>query len=102
MQEAKEVLEWMLERKSGGGGGGGGGGTGATKGRGMGRIPFLIVGNKQDGPQARTPAEVARGLRLEEVGLEVYAVQGMTAVEGRGVEEGMSWLVDQVLALEGK
>mmetsp|Transcript_14121 Transcript_14121/g.21972 ORF Transcript_14121/g.21972 Transcript_14121/m.21972 type:complete len:193 (-) Transcript_14121:112-690(-) len=80
LEEARSVLEWMMNSGS------------------ISRVPYLIVANKQDLSGARTPAELARDLRLESINLPAHAVQSMCALQGSGVEEGMSWLVDQVLA----
>eukprot|EP00009_Paramoeba_aestuarina_P012170 CAMPEP_0201541382 /NCGR_PEP_ID=MMETSP0161_2-20130828/71448_1 /ASSEMBLY_ACC=CAM_ASM_000251 /TAXON_ID=180227 /ORGANISM="Neoparamoeba aestuarina, Strain SoJaBio B1-5/56/2" /LENGTH=373 /DNA_ID=CAMNT_0047948917 /DNA_START=449 /DNA_END=1572 /DNA_ORIENTATION=- len=80
LEEARSVLEWMMSSGS------------------ISRVPYLIVANKQDLPGARTPSELARDLRLESINLPAHAVQSMCALQGSGVEEGMSWLVDQVLA----
>eukprot|EP00008_Paramoeba_atlantica_P012281 CAMPEP_0201476434 /NCGR_PEP_ID=MMETSP0151_2-20130828/1632_1 /ASSEMBLY_ACC=CAM_ASM_000257 /TAXON_ID=200890 /ORGANISM="Paramoeba atlantica, Strain 621/1 / CCAP 1560/9" /LENGTH=192 /DNA_ID=CAMNT_0047856787 /DNA_START=100 /DNA_END=678 /DNA_ORIENTATION=+ len=81
IEEARQTLKWVLEDPN------------------MGRIPLLVVANKQDIPGSRLPPELARDLRLEEFQMPLHAVQAMCAVQGNGVEEGMSWLVDQVLLI---
>jgi ADP-ribosylation factor related protein 1 len=84
VEEARKALLWSLDHPQ------------------MKRIPLLVVANKQDLPGARSPSELTRDMRFDELEMPIYAIQGMSAIQGKGVEEGMSWLIDQVLLTRNK
>ena len=103
----------------GSGGGGGGGGVGAlafavdsADSRRLGEAalelaqlladerlaaaPLLVLANKQDLASARPAHVIGDALGLDLVRGRAWRMQGCSAKEGYGVEEGMTWLVGQV------
>ncbi|XP_003385358.1 PREDICTED: ADP-ribosylation factor-like [Amphimedon queenslandica] len=70
--EAKEELEWILESED------------------MINVPLIVMANKQDQPQAKSPAEVSEKLGLNNVKNRDWRVQGTCAVQGEGVFEGIT------------
>jgi ADP-ribosylation factor-like protein 3 len=59
---------------------------------------LLVLANKQDLLRAMPAAEVAEALSLALIRDRPWQIQGCSAREGYGVEEGMGWLVDRVAA----
>jgi len=57
-------------------------------------VAILVYANKQDLPNALTPAQIAKGLKLDTERKRLWHVQGSNAVKGDGLFEGMSWLTD--------
>jgi len=57
-------------------------------------VAILVYANKQDLPNALTPAQIAKGLKLDTERKRLWHVQGSNAVKGDGLFEGMLWLTD--------
>ncbi|CAM9322625.1 unnamed protein product [Chrysoparadoxa australica] len=59
-------------------------------------VPILLFANKIDMPGAMTPVEIVDLLSLNEINDKAWRVASSNALSGEGVEEGMSWLADQI------
>lgn len=57
-------------------------------------VAVLVYANKQDMPNAMTPAAVAKAMGLDKERKRLWHVQGSNAVKGDGLFEGMSWMQD--------
>lgn len=57
---------------------------------------LLVLANKQDLPNAMTVAEVAEGLRLDNVWRRQWSIQSACAKTGAGVFEGLDWIEETV------
>jgi len=55
-------------------------------------VTVLVFANKQDLPNALTPAAVAKGMRLDKERHRKWHVQGSNAVTGDGLVDGFSWM----------
>jgi ADP-ribosylation factor 1/2 len=53
---------------------------------------LLVYANKQDLPQAMTPAEIADRLALQSMRQRPWYIQGTSAIGGNGLFEGLEWL----------
>lgn len=60
-------------------------------------VPFLILANKQDLPDALNTDEVARKLQLQDIRGRPVQVFATSAVTGFGLEEAIEWLINQLL-----
>merc|ERR1711982_67050 len=59
-------------------------------------IPLLIFANKQDLLQAKSAEDIAEFLKLSDnVTDRTFTIQSCSAKEGKGLQDGMEWLVDQ-------
>lgn len=54
---------------------------------------LLVFANKQDQPGAKGAPEISEALRLGELKDRNWTIMACSAVDGRGVTEGMDWLV---------
>lgn len=54
---------------------------------------LLVFANKQDQPGAKGAGEISEALRLGELKDRNWSIMACSAVDGRGVNEGMDWLV---------
>ena len=70
-EEAKGELSWILQDDE------------------MRGIPVVILSNKQDLPNAKSPSEVAEALGMHNVRDREWYVQGTCAVSGDGLYNGM-------------
>jgi ADP-ribosylation factor-like protein 3 len=59
-------------------------------------VPVLILANKQDLLTAMAADEIAEALNLFLIRDRPWQIQGCSAKEGSGLQEGMGWLVKQV------
>ncbi|KAG9229707.1 ADP-ribosylation factor family-domain-containing protein [Amylocarpus encephaloides] len=57
---------------------------------------LLVFANKQDQPGAQGAAEISEALKLGELRDRNWSIVACSAVDGRGVDEGMDWLVQTV------
>jgi ADP-ribosylation factor-like protein 1 len=57
---------------------------------------LLVFANKQDQPGAKGAGEISEALRLAELRDRNWSIVGCSAIDGRGVQEGMDWLVQTV------
>ncbi|KAI6213414.1 ADP-ribosylation factor 4 [Aphelenchoides besseyi] len=53
---------------------------------------FLIYANKQDQPNAMSPAEVADQLELDKLPNRTWFIQASAAITEQGLYEGLEWL----------
>ncbi|SCV72237.1 BQ5605_C016g08081 [Microbotryum silenes-dioicae] len=52
---------------------------------------LLVFANKQDQPDALTPAEVSEGLGLDTLKDRQWSIHKSCAIKGEGLEEGLDW-----------
>jgi len=57
---------------------------------------LLVFANKQDQPNAKGAGEIGEALRLAELRDRNWTIVACSAVDGRGVDEGMDWLAQAV------
>jgi len=57
---------------------------------------LLVFANKQDQPGAKGAGEISEALKLGELKDRNWSIVACSAVDGRGVDEGMDWLVANV------
>jgi len=53
---------------------------------------LLVFANKQDQPGAKGAGDISEALRLGELRDRNWSIVACSAVDGRGVTEGMDWL----------
>lgn len=58
---------------------------------------LLVFANKQDQPGAKGAGEISEALQLGELKDRNWSIVACSAVDGRGINEGMDWLVVSVL-----
>ena len=54
---------------------------------------LLVFANKQDQPGAKGAGEISEALRLGELRDRNWSIVACSAIDGSGIDEGMSWLV---------
>jgi ADP-ribosylation factor-like protein 1 len=54
---------------------------------------LLVFANKQDQPGAKGAGEISEALRLGELKDRNWTIVACSAIDGRGINEGMDWLV---------
>ena len=54
---------------------------------------LLVFANKQDQPGAKGAGDISEALKLGELRDRNWSIMACSAVDGRGVNEGMDWLV---------
>lgn len=54
---------------------------------------LLVFANKQDQPGAKGAGEISEALRLGELKDRNWSIMACSAIDGRGISEGMDWLV---------
>ncbi|KAI9823126.1 MAG: Arf GTPase arl1 [Sarea resinae] len=57
---------------------------------------LLVFANKQDQPGAKGAGEISEALRLGELRDRNWSIVACSAVDGRGISEGMDWLVQTI------
>ena len=57
---------------------------------------LLVFANKQDQPGAKGAGEISEALKLGELRDRNWSIVACSAIDGRGVEEGMDWLTVSV------
>ena len=62
----------------------------------MAGVPLLVFANKQDLVGVLTADELAESLNLFSIRDRPWQIQGCSAKEGGGLQEGMEWLMKQV------
>lgn len=55
---------------------------------------LLVFANKQDLPNAMSPAEIVEKLSLSSIGNRKWHVEATCATTGEGLYEGLGWLAD--------
>ena len=56
-------------------------------------VALLVFANKQDQPGAKGAGEISEALKLGELKDRNWSIVACSAIDGRGVDEGMDWLV---------
>jgi hypothetical protein len=54
---------------------------------------LLVFANKQDQPGAKGAGEISEALKLGELRDRNWSIVACSAIDGRGVDEGMDWMV---------
>lgn len=54
---------------------------------------LLVFANKQDQPGAKGAGDISEALRLGELKNRNWTIVACSAIDGRGVSEGMDWMV---------
>lgn len=54
---------------------------------------LLVFANKQDQPGAKGAGEISEALKLGELRDRNWSIVACSAIDGRGIDEGMDWLV---------
>lgn len=62
----------------------------------MNGVPLLVLANKQDLITAMSADDMAEALNLFLIRDRPWQIQGCSAKDGQGLQEGMEWLVQQV------
>lgn len=57
---------------------------------------LLVFANKQDLPNAMSPAEITSALGLQELRNKKWYIQGAQATNGIGLLEGLDWLSEEL------
>jgi ADP-ribosylation factor family len=60
------------------------------------KVPIIVFANKQDLEGSLTPHEIAEGLGLFAMRERAWQIEGCSAKEGIGLEQGMDWLMKQI------
>ncbi|KDO23717.1 hypothetical protein SPRG_10495 [Saprolegnia parasitica CBS 223.65] len=60
------------------------------------KIPILFFANKMDLAHSLTPVECMGQLELEKLTNKTWHITASNAITGRGVDEGIQWLADQL------
>lgn len=61
-------------------------------------IPVLFFANKMDLPNALSPVDCMGHMSLEDISSKPWHITSSNALSGEGVEDGIAWLGDQLLA----
>lgn len=64
----------------------------------LGRVPLLIMANKQDLLNALSPSEISSELSLDQLRDRTVQILPCSAMTGEGLQEGMEWIVEQINA----
>ena len=64
------------------------------------RVPLLVFANKQDLDLALGADEVSETLALENLSDRAWNIQACSALDGTGLPEGMSWLIETINAAQ--
>jgi ADP-ribosylation factor-like protein 3 len=59
-------------------------------------VPVLVLANKQDLLNALPADDIAEALNLFLIRDRPWQIQGCSAKDGSGLQDGMEWLVKQV------
>ncbi|KAI9750588.1 MAG: Arf GTPase arl1 [Lichina confinis] len=57
---------------------------------------LLVFANKQDQPGAKGAGEISEAMRLGELKDRNWTIMACSAVDGKGINEGMDWMVQAV------
>lgn len=60
---------------------------------------LLVFANKQDQPGAKGAGDISEALRLGELRDRNWSIVACSAVDGKGINEGMDWLVVSLIVL---
>lgn len=59
---------------------------------------LLVFANKQDQPGAKGAGEISEALKLGELRDRNWSIVACSAIDGKGLDEGMDWLVVSFLS----
>lgn len=59
-------------------------------------VPVLFFANKMDLPTALTPVECVNQLELDTITDKPWHIAASNAISGEGLEEGITWLSEQM------
>ncbi|KAJ5640867.1 ADP-ribosylation factor-like protein 1 [Penicillium herquei] len=59
---------------------------------------LLVFANKQDQPGAKGAGEISEALKLGELRDRNWSIVACSAIDGKGIDEGMDWLVQTIQA----
>lgn len=62
----------------------------------MANVPVLVFANKQDLVQALQPDEILNNLKIENFGGRKWTIVACSAKTQEGLEDGLTWLVENV------
>uniref|UniRef100_A0A7S4BDB3 ADP-ribosylation factor-like protein 6 n=1 Tax=Chrysotila carterae TaxID=13221 RepID=A0A7S4BDB3_CHRCT len=65
-------------------------------------IPILFFANKMDLPTAATPVDCVQQLELDKIGDKPWHIAASNALSGEGIEEGITWLGEQMAKQQKK
>ena len=68
----------------------------------MRNVPVVVIANKQDLPNAMSPAKIVDALELRKLGSRKWHVQGACAVNGEGIYEAMDTMARLVKAAKAQ
>lgn len=57
---------------------------------------LLVFANKQDQPGAKGAGDISAALRLGELKDRNWSIHACSAIDGKGISEGMDWLAQTV------
>lgn len=57
---------------------------------------LLVFANKQDQPGAKGAGEISEALKLGELRDRNWSIVACSAIDGKGIDEGMDWLVVRI------
>ena len=60
-------------------------------------IPLLVFANKQDLPNAYLPNKIINILDMKKIKDNKWLIQGSSALNGQGINEGFSWLCKELI-----
>ena len=60
-------------------------------------VPVLIYANKQDLPNALSVSEIIDKMGLQKIKGREWLVQPTSAVQGKGLNEGLDWMADTLM-----
>lgn len=60
---------------------------------------LLVFANKQDQPGAKGAGDISEALRLGELRDRNWSIVACSAIDGKGINEGMDWLVVSLVIL---
>jgi len=60
------------------------------------KVPVLVFANKQDLESAIQPDEISNMLHLNAIRDRAWSIQGCSAKNGKGLQEGMEWVVKSI------
>ena len=66
------------------------------------RVPLLVFANKQDLDLALGADEVSETLMLDNIADRAWNIQACSALDGSGLSEGMTWLIETINAAQNK
>jgi signal recognition particle receptor subunit beta len=58
---------------------------------------LLVFANKQDQPGAKGAGEISEALKLGELRDRNWSIVACSAIDGKGINEGMDWLVVRLI-----